>query len=438
MRRPQAAMRDAAGHSPPAAGRGRLTSCRPSHDHQGVAKHPDCARRARFLAMFRRVWFPVFLVVCGNGAWGESDYQVQSDLEQVRARLEATARELAEAYGEHDTHTKALAQSEKLAAGIRTEITGLDERLSAAGQRVRAARRASATTRAELAARRHELARAVRASYRFARRDPVARLLDVESLRNVDRLIAYHSIIEQAHEDRIRAIAETAARLEAQEAAEAEEAATIAALRDERRGRLDQLERRRAARAQAMRALAGRIRNRESRVAELRVDERRLVKLIDALRASLSDDALKIGSAQRFEELRGRLPWPVRGAVLARYGAPRGESGLTWQGMLIGAPAGRAVRSVHRGRVAYADWLRGFGLLLIVEHEDGFMSLYGHNDTLTRETGDWVESGDVVATVGDSGGNSQSALYFEIRQAGRPVNPQRWCAAPAAAALVSP
>lgn len=186
-----------------------------------------------------------------------------------------------------------------------------------------------------------------------------------------------------------------------------------------------------------MRALAERIQDRESRVARLRTDERRLVELVDALRASLTDDALKIPSSRTFEQSRGRLRWPVSGSVLARYGAPRGESGLTWQGMLIGAPAGETVHSIHRGRVAYADWLRGFGLLLIIEHEDGFMSLYGHNDTLTRETGDWVESGEIVATVGDSGGHSRSALYFEIRRAGRPVNPRRWCAAPAGAALVS-
>ena len=384
------------------------------------------------------MWIPVSLLACCTGAWGESDYQAQSDLDQVRARLEATARELAEAYDEHGTHTKALARNEKLAAGIREEISGLDERLAAADRRVRAARRASAATRAELAERRHELARAVRASYRFARRDPVARVLDLESLRDVDRLIAYHSIIERAHTETIRAIAVTGSRLEVQEARVAEEAAVIATLRDERRSRLDELDQRRAARARAMVALAERIQDRESRVARLRADERRLVELIDALRASLTDDALKIRGNERFEDLRGKLPWPVTGAVLARYGTPRGESGLTWQGMLIGAPAGEPVHSIHRGRVAYADWLRGFGLLLIIEHEDGFMSLYGHNETLTSETGDWVESGDVVATVGDSGGNALTGLYFEIRRAGRPVNPRRWCAAPAASALVSP
>ena len=431
-------MRRASNEPLPVANHQRLTSSRPAHHDHGVAKHPVGARRARLFSRFARVWIPMSLLACGAGAFGESDYEVQSDLEDVRARLEATARELAEAYDEHDTHTKALARSETLAAGIRIEIAGLDERLAAAHRRAVTARRASALTRAELAERRRQLARAVRASYRFARRDPIVRLLDLESLRDIDRLLAYHSVIERAHAAKIRGIADAVSRLEAHEAMVAEEAAAIAALRDERQRRLTELDERRAARADAMQALASRIHDRESRAARLRDDERRLVELIDALRASLSDDALEIRGTRTFKELRGKLPWPVEGAMLARYGTPRGESGLTWQGMLIGAPAGDAVHAIHRGRVAYADWLRGFGLMLIIEHEDGFMSLYGHNETLTRETGDWVERGEVIATVGDSGGNSRPALYFEIRRAGHPVNPRRWCGEPTAAALVSP
>ena len=414
-----------------------LTSNRSAHDDHDVVNHPVRARRARLLSRLVRVWVPVSLLVCGSGVLGESDYGVQSDLEQVRARLEAVARELAEAYDAHDTHTRALARSETLAAGIRREIAGVDERLTATHRRLDSARRAHAQTRAELDERRNELARAVRASYRFARRDPIARLLDLESLRRIDRLFAYHSVIERAHGEKIRAIADIVSRLEMQEATVAEEAAAIAALRDEKQRRLAELEERRAARAGAMQALAERIRDRESRISRLRADERRLVELIAALRASLTDDALKIRDNETFGELRGKLPWPVSGRVLARFGARRGATGLTWQGMLIGAPAGEAVHSIHRGRVAYADWLRGFGLLLIIEHEGGFMSLYGHNETLTRETGDWVKSGEVIATVGDSGGNSQTALYFEIRHAGRPVNPRRWCVAPGTAALVS-
>lgn len=374
-----------------------------------------------------RVRVSIALLAGCAGAFGESDFEVQDDIERVRSRLEATAHEIAQAYDEQDAHTRALARSEVLAAGIQREIAGLDDRLASAHERADEARRASDRSRVELAERRHQLARAVRASYRFARRDPIAMLLDLESLLDVDRVLAYHTVIERAHAKKIRGIADAVARLEAQERVVAAEAADIAALRSERQRRLTELEDQRAARSAAMQALDERIRDGKSRATRLRADERRLLGLIDALRASLSDSTLAIRDNRPFEELRGELPWPVKGPVLAPYGTPRGGSGVIWQGVLIGARAGDAVRSIHRGRVAYADWFRGLGLLIIVEHDGGFMSLYGHNRTLIRETGDWVDSGEVIATVGDSGGSAKPALYFEIRHAGTPVDPGRWC-----------
>ena len=420
-----------------------LTPDRTARDDHGVARHRNfagcprvssaalCVRAAGFLLL----WC-AGLLWC-NGTFGQSEDDARADLERVRARLEAIAREIVQAYEERDALTQALARSEKQAGEIRREIAGLDERLAAARRRAEATRHVHTRKRAELDERRGRLARAVRASYRFARRDPVAMLLDLESPAEIDRVLAYHTIVERAHASMIREIAGTVTGLEALEAKAAGEAANVAALRDEKRRGLAGLERQRTMRSDAIHALAERIRDRESHAAQLRADERRLVELIAALRAELADIAAKIRDDRPFGGLRGTLRWPVNGALLARYGAPRGASGLTWQGVLIGAPAGKPVLSIHRGRVAYADWLRGFGLLLIVEHGDGFMSLYGHNATLTKETGDWVESGEIVATVGDSGGNPESALYFEIRRAGKPVDPRRWCAG-SAAALVSP
>ena len=374
-----------------------------------------------------RIRVSIALLACCAGAFGESDFEVRGDLERVRSRLEATAREIAKAHDEQDAHTRALARSEVLAAGIQREIARLDDRLASAHARADEARRASDRTRAELTERRHQLARAVRASYRFARRDPIAMLLDLESLLDVDRVLAYHTAIERAHAKKIRGIADAVTRLEAQERVIAAEAADIVALRSERQRRLTELEDQRTARAAAMQALDERIRDGKSRTTRLRADERRLLELIDALRAALSDSTLAIRDNRPFEELRGELPWPVKGPVLAPYGTPRGESGVIWQGVLIGARAGDAVRSIHRGRVAYADWFRGLGLLIIVEHDGGFMSLYGHNRALIRETGDWVDSGEVIATVGDSGGSAKPALYFEIRHSGNPIDPGRWC-----------
>ncbi|HKJ75982.1 MAG TPA: peptidoglycan DD-metalloendopeptidase family protein, partial [Gammaproteobacteria bacterium] len=122
-----------------------------------------------------------------------------------------------------------------------------------------------------------------------------------------------------------------------------------------------------------------------------------------------------------------QLRWPVKGPLIARYGGSRGVGGLRWQGVVIRAEAGKEVAAVSHGRVAFAEWMRGYGMLLIVDHGDGFMSLYGHNQSLLKEAGDWVQAGEPVAIVGSSGGRSRDGLYFEIRKGGRPVNPVRWC-----------
>ncbi|MBB3104306.1 murein hydrolase activator EnvC family protein [Azomonas macrocytogenes] len=131
-----------------------------------------------------------------------------------------------------------------------------------------------------------------------------------------------------------------------------------------------------------------------------------------------------------FQQARGRLPWPVNGRLLAHYGTPRGtDERSTWDGVMIGAAAGTTVRAVHGGRVVFADWLRGAGLLVILDHGNGYLSLYGHNQSLLRNAGEIVKAGEPIATVGNSGGQESAALYFAIRQNGRPSDPAQWCRA---------
>jgi len=120
------------------------------------------------------------------------------------------------------------------------------------------------------------------------------------------------------------------------------------------------------------------------------------------------------------------LTWPVAGRLAGDYGQPRGAGPARWTGVLLETPAGTPVRAVYHGRVAFADWLQGLGLLVIVDHGGGYMSLYGHNAALLKEPGDWVEPGEAIAEVGDTGGQARSGLYFEIRSNGEPVNPHPW------------
>ena len=140
----------------------------------------------------------------------------------------------------------------------------------------------------------------------------------------------------------------------------------------------------------------------------------------------VSSDGAAFGGA--FSAARGKLPWPVNGRLLARFGETRGDdSRAKWDGVMISASAGSQVHAVHGGRVVFADWLRGAGLLVILDHGNGYLSLYGHNQTLLKDAGDIVKAGEAISTVGNSGGQNTSALYFAIRQQGRPSDPAQWC-----------
>ncbi|MEJ2416360.1 MAG: peptidoglycan DD-metalloendopeptidase family protein, partial [Exilibacterium sp.] len=132
-------------------------------------------------------------------------------------------------------------------------------------------------------------------------------------------------------------------------------------------------------------------------------------------------------NSQPFAKLRGKLPWPTKGAIVHSFGSSRSAGKMKWNGVMINASQGAEVTAIHRGQVVFADYLRGHGLLMIVDHGDNYMSLYAHNQALYKTTGDRVKAGEVIANVGNSGGLARAGLYFEIRFRGQPTNPAKWC-----------
>ena len=204
-------------------------------------------------------------------------------------------------------------------------------------------------------------------------------------------------------------------------AAQAEQEDDRATLRQTRASLVSQ----RAEQKTVIRQLSASLARDDEQVTALHADSARLNTLLAELlerRANLSLD----GEYEDFSLLKGKLRAPLDGASKTRFGQKRGRGDLRWQGWLIPAHRGSSVRSVYFGRVVYADWLRGQGLLTIVDHGDGWMSLYGHNESLLKEAGEWVAPGEVIARVGSSGGATEPALYFEIRSDGTPVNPVNW------------
>ena len=161
---------------------------------------------------------------------------------------------------------------------------------------------------------------------------------------------------------------------------------------------------------------------------KLEDDEKNLTQLIDSL-AEIFIQTKPAQSTQKFSSLKGKLSWPVKGKVRKLYGRPKPPSNLRWQGIVIQAKRGNNVRAISHGRVAFSDWLRGMGNLIIINHGDGYLSLYGHNESLFKATGEWVEAGDIIGSIGNSGGQSKNGVYFEIRKKSKPQNPTRWCKA---------
>ncbi len=166
------------------------------------------------------------------------------------------------------------------------------------------------------------------------------------------------------------------------------------------------------------------LRSQESQLRQLLEDAKQLEQVVQQISRENSKRRTKAAS---FSQQRGKLPWPAKGKLAASFGQSRHLGKLTWEGVVISAPMGNNVRAVADGEVVFADWLRGYGLLLIVDHGQDYLTLYGHNQSLNKQVGEQVKQNEVIAAIGNSGGNDKPGLYFEIRQKGKPVNPKRWC-----------
>jgi septal ring factor EnvC (AmiA/AmiB activator) len=267
----------------------------------------------------------------------------------------------------------------------------------------------------------------VRAAYREGSQSTVKLVLNQNDPAEAARMLYYYQLINQ---DRLEKVREYQLTLTSLSATERELESVNRGLSAEQLSldaQLAQLEQERLVRQQALAELDSAIDLRGRELEGLLADREALQTLIDQVQQAM-ETAPVPGSDEPFAQRKGQLPLPGEGSLLARFNEPYGNGDLQRQGILIGGTAGSPVRAVHGGRVVFADWLRGSGLLIILDHGDGYLSLYGHNETLTRERGSRVEAGSVIATTGNSGGQRETGIYFEIRYNGRPQNPAEWLA----------
>ncbi len=285
------------------------------------------------------------------------------------------------------------------------------------------------STRAALTETRSALAGLVRSAYQMGRGDRLRMLLDQEDLVRGGRLLGYYQGIGRARARRLEALEQRTAELHALDTRVSAEVARMQRLADRQGATRERLRETRTERARTVDALDRMIVDDRARIASLDADSAELRKLIEILRRDAEIRAELAHQPEAITDRKGRLAWPVdKPRLLSQFRGRASPADSHGDGVLLAAPAGTEVHAVHHGRVAYADWLRGFGLLIVIEHDNAYLSLYGHNQTLLTEVGDWVESGDVIALSGASGGRDRDALYFAMRRGTRPLDPNRWCA----------
>jgi len=354
-----------------------------------------------------------------------SQKQKESELKRVNARIERVRQSVNADVEKRDRLSVQLRDAELAVQAARREVDEARAQRVASEARLKELEREQERRERDLGAERGALAGELRAAYVNGREEQLKLLLNQQDPASVGRMLAYYGYFGRARAERIDSIRDQLEHLALVRERIASEGRRLAELEAKQEQELASLRTAQQKRTTAVASINTQIKSQGGELKRLESQARGLEKLIADLRKAL--DNPPVAKKAPFEPLKGKLPWPVpQGKVLARFGQPRAGGSLRWQGMLIGTERGARVRAPYAGRVAYADWLPGMGLMIVLDHGGGYLSLYGHNDQLFRKVGESVAAGDVIGSVGDSGGSDQAALYFEVRRGREPVNPETW------------
>ncbi|MCK9607724.1 MAG: peptidoglycan DD-metalloendopeptidase family protein [Methylomonas sp.] len=394
------------------------------------------------------------------GLWAESDAAKARELAKVQAKIKQVGADVKKLAAEK---TARIAQLRKLESQYGEQVNALDaikSEIQQQEQALRDVRNKIVATEKDLQAQQDGLQGLVKSAHAMSHKEGLDVLLNQRDPALSGRMLVYFDYMSKARLQKLQAIEDDFRTLRQLEAQKDTESQLLQVALEKKQQETDALKLLKQQRENLLAQINQEHVNKRDQLVSLMHDEKKLTALVASLqktddngpqtpppepvvekkpaiiqqrplqaqsnKAEKRTIPLQMGKA--FAELRGQLPWPVQGAIVERFGSRRFET--TWDGTVIGAREGAAIRAVAAGRVVYADWLRGYGLMLIVDHGKGFMSLYAFNQSLHKSVGEYVKTGDVLASVGRSGGRSSAALYFGIRQKGRAVDPEKWCRKP--------
>jgi septal ring factor EnvC (AmiA/AmiB activator) len=364
------------------------------------------------------------------------------ELKALRARIDTLKKEIEKIESDRAEAADALRESEVAISEANRALRELAGEKDAAQDRLSDLGRRSKAVGQSANERSARLARLIHDEYVQHQRGYVQMLFSGENPAAAAREIHYASYVSRAQARLIDALRSDFAELQRLAKEARERTVELAEIETRQKAEREQLARESQAKKKVLSRLSTQIRSQRKEVSTLERNEKRLTDLIERLarlvpqRRAPAEKPRRPGEAVEavpeagfsgaFATLRGKLRLPSRGELANRFGSPRPEGGTTWKGLFIRAAVGEEVRAVAPGRVVFADWLRGFGNLLIVDHGSEYLSIYGNNETVYRQVGDTVASGDAIAKVGNSGGNPETGLYFELRHQGRPFDPLSW------------
>jgi septal ring factor EnvC (AmiA/AmiB activator) len=364
------------------------------------------------------LWVPAFQVSAAGVDVKEAE------LKQVRGRIESIRQAIQADAERRDALAGQLKDAELEIQSARERLASVRARRIASEAKLADLRSERSDTQRQIDAQREELGAELKVAYMNGRQEQLKLLLNQRDPAQLGRMMAYYGYFGRARAERITTISEHLAHLDLLTESIAAETEKLKEIEQDNARDVRALAAARERRVQTLALVQSKLKTRNDELAKLQRDATALEKLVEELRRAIEE--FPELAQQPFPRVKGKLPWPVKGTLLARFGQLRAGGPLKWQGVVIGADRGAQVRAPYHGRVVYADWLPGLGLLVVLDHGGGYMSLYGHNEQLYRRVGDRVAPGDLIAAVGDAAGLGRPGLYLEIRKGKQALDPISW------------
>ncbi len=376
--------------------------------------------RIRAFSQVRGILFA--LLICLPSAYALTDRErAGSELKSITAELNQLDRWIDGAEKKQTTLQKELAAHDHRVADNSRALAHTDTQLKESETAINQLHQERRELERQKDAQASRIASHINAAYRLQRQDVVRAFLNDEVPADLDRMLRYHRHFSDARMQAMRTYEATLTALGTNQKSLEEEQAALETRRQQLDARQTDLESSRQERKTLISSLSRDITDKVARQKQLTADRQRLEKLLAELSRRITEQ-----TSTDFRKRKGGLPIPVSGNTIYRFGAPRADGRLRWEGMVYRSNKGTPVHAVHRGTVVFANWLRGFGMLTIIDHGNGFLTLYGYVDDLLKNEGDVVESGEVIAHAGQSGGQTFDGVYFEIRHRGVAIDPRPW------------